>query len=85
MFTRRNASAKRLGLRNIERREIDEARRSKAAAAQAMLDAMRVLGFEAYTEIYTAQAMTDPDATAEQKHRTFQEMERIAFADLPAE
>jgi len=30
MFTRRNPSAERLGLRNIERREIDEARRKDA-------------------------------------------------------
>ena len=85
MFTRRKPSAERLGLRNIERREIDEARRKDAQHRQDMLEAMRGLGFEAVCETFAGHVMGRPDASPQDKHRTFQEMERIAFADLPAE
>jgi hypothetical protein len=85
MFRRRNASAERLGLRNIERREIDEARRKDAEHREMMLEAMRGMGFEAVYETFLGHFLGRPDATAEQKHDALQRAAREAWRDIPAE
>lgn len=85
MFTRRNPSSERLGLRNIERREIDEARRKDAQHRQDMLDAMRGLGFEAVCETFAGHVMGRPDASPQDVNRFAENLARMAWAEMPAE
>lgn len=85
MLSRKKLSAERLGLRNEEQRQLAAKREKDAANREKMLDAMRGLCFEAVCETFAGHVLGRPDATPEHKHRALQEMERIAFADLPAE
>jgi hypothetical protein len=85
MFTRRNASAERLGLRGIERREIDEARRKDAEYREMMLEAMRGLGFEACCETFAGHVMGRPDASPQDVNRFAENLARMAWAEMPAE
>jgi|GEM_PF-6793655 len=82
MFHRRNPSPERLGLRGIERRDVEEARRKDAEHREMMLEAMRGLGFEAVCETFAGHILGRPDATAEQKHDAIQRMAREAWRDI---
>lgn len=82
MFHRRNQSPERLGLRGVEQRAIEEARRKDAEHREDMLDAMRGLGFEAVCETFAGHILGRPDATAEQKHDAIQRMAREAWRDI---
>jgi hypothetical protein len=82
MFHRRNPSAERLGLRGVEQRAVEEARRKDAEHREMMLEAMRGLGFEACHETYVGHMLGRPDATAEQKHDALQRAAREAWRDI---
>lgn len=65
-----------------QRRQLDQARQSEAAARVAMLDAMRAMGFEAVCECFTGHVMGRPDASAEDVHDALQRAARIAWAEV---
>ena len=82
MFHRRNPSPERLGLRGVEQRAIEEARRKDAEHREMMLEALRGLGFEAAFETFVGHILGRPDATAEQKHDALQRAAREAWRDI---
>lgn len=65
-------------------RTLQRERDSEAAATEAMVEAMRCMGFEAVCQTFIGHLMGRPDATSEHKHQALQEMARIAWQEIEA-
>jgi len=68
-----------------QRKKLAQQRDSEEAATEAMLEAMRCLGFEACCQTFAGHVMGRPDASPQDVNRFAENLARMAWAEMPAE
>jgi len=67
-----------------QRKKLAQQRSREEAATEAMLEAMRCLGFEAVCQTFAGHVLGRPDVRPTQVHDELQRLARCAWAEIPA-